>query len=158
MVVYALDVQTSVGDGRLDDGDSITYRFPGAVAPDSILTGWTGLVPQPVSAIVNREAGVTPERNDTITVNGTNQGALGTIDLGHNGYANDGGSGIFASSTMTMPDSRAVKIEVGGGSTAGTGTKGGVMQWSVGTATDFSGTRYCSCQAMESGHPPDREF
>ena len=158
LVVHDFDIQTSAGDGRLNNGDTITYRFPGHVAPGSILTGWTGLAPQPVSVFVDRQAGAAPGLNDTLTVNGTNQGALGTIDLGRFDYANGAGSGTFGSSTITMPDSRTVRIELGGVSISGTGTEGGVMRWSVGTATNTDGEQFCACQAMESGYPADREF
>jgi arylsulfatase A-like enzyme len=158
VVVRDFDIQTSNDDGKIANGDSITYRFPGSVNPGSILTGWTGMVPQKVAVRLTGQGGPPPGVNDIITVPGVNPGALGTIDLGQYDYGNGSGDPNFWDSTISMPDSRTVRIVLGGGSILGTGTAAGAMRWTVGTATGSSGSPFCSCQVLESGQPLDREF
>ncbi len=153
------DIQANNGNGLVGEGDTITYTFPSPVNPSTILTGWSGLVPQTVNVRLQKEGTPDAEQNDLVTVTGTNTNALGSISLGRFDYATEG-AGItdFPSSTMTMPDSRTVRVELHGASIPTTGTGTGAMRWTPGTATNTQGVQFCSCLVLESGWPLDREF
>jgi hypothetical protein len=156
----AVDIQTTnkAGGtvGRPESGDVITYTFSTAMAPGSIMTGWTGTSASVDVTFGNNACG---PANDSlfVTLVGTATPVnLGSVCLGSN-YAN--GNNKTSTSTMVMAGN-SVGITLGTVSNSiKTSTTPFAMQWTpVAAATDVSGNACSTTPATESGSPADIDF
>jgi hypothetical protein len=84
-------------EGKPEAGDTATFTYSSAPAPNSIVSGWSGSSPASVTATITQSAS-----NDLLTVSGT---ALGTVELKGN-YVSK--TVAFSSSSLTLSDDSIV--------------------------------------------------
>lgn len=156
----ASDVQAVNGGatvGRAEAGDTITLTFTEAMAPASVLPGWTGASTAVVVRINNVAGG---DRLEVWDAGNTNQVALGTVNLGRTDYvtANRTFGATGAPSTIVQAGA-TITVTLGGPSGAtGTAAGNGTMTWTPSTsATDAAGNPSTAASAAESG-TPDRDL
>jgi hypothetical protein len=170
--VRGADVQSANGAGtagRVDAGDSITFRYSKQMSPASIASGWSG----GSTAVTLRlrdgnVAGVgTGSSGDTVDVLiGGTPVNLGSVNL-RGDYIKTGKTSTFAAnmiattSTVNGVTTTVIIVTVGSLSSGGalrTATTGGAMIWTPSTsATDLTGVRSTNAPVTESG-ALDREF
>ncbi|MFB3737838.1 MAG: SipW-dependent-type signal peptide-containing protein [Candidatus Velamenicoccus archaeovorus] len=146
------DIQANVGNGIPGAGDVLVFTFSEAMAPGSILGGWTGSS-TPVQ-ILMRNGGCGTNDSATVLDAGGGSGVhLGTVCLGD--VIN--GNRTFGTSSMAMAGA-TVTVTLGG--TPG-GTKAAAdttLVWTPdGAATDVAGNP-CSTTAVSESGPLDTDF
>jgi hypothetical protein len=146
------DVQANVGNGIPEAGDQLTFSFSEAMAPTSILAGWSGTSTSVQVLIRNGGCGA----NDSAEVLDSGGGTgvhLGTVCTGD--IVN--GNRTFTTSTMAMSGT-TVTVTLGG---APGGTKAAAnttLSWTPSTlATDIAGNAMSATTVNESG-PLDTDF
>lgn len=156
----AVDIQTTNKTGgtvgRPESGDVITYTFSTAMAPGSIMTGWTGASASVDVTFGNNACGPANDSLFVTTVGTTTPVNLGSVCLGSN-YAN--GNNKTSTSAMVMTGNSVV-ITLGTVSNSiKTSTTAFAMQWTpVAAATDVLGNACSTTPATESGSPADIDF
>lgn len=137
--------------GKVDAGDVITFSFSEAIAPASILSGWTG-----TSTAVNVRLTDGGGSLDTLAVYDTTNTTklnLGDVAL----KANRTAAGARYAATMTMSGS-TVTVTVGGLISGATLPSASTtpMVWSPSTAaTDLAGNAMSAATATETGTDVD---
>jgi hypothetical protein len=142
--------------GKPEAGDVVAYTFSTAMAPASIMTGWTGASTSVDVTFGNNACGPGNDSLFVTLVGTTTPVNLGSVCLGSN-YAN--GNNKTSTSTMVM-SGNSVVITLGTVSNSiKTSTTAFAMQWTpVGTATDVLGNPCSTTPATESGSPADVDF
>jgi hypothetical protein len=149
----AMDLQATNGGlivGRPDLGDTIVLTFSEAMAPGSILAGWTGASTNIVVRVTNNAS------NDTVNVyNATNTTQLNLGTLQSQGNYVSANSTFGASGTPSTMIMSGVTVTITLGTMAGTvrtDNNNNIWTWSPSTAaTDLSGNPCEASTATESG-------
>ena len=126
--------------GKIEQDDTLTLTYSEPVTPGSILAGWHG----DTTAVDLRVTAAAAGHNDQIAVYAvdgvTPLGALGTVDLGQDGYVS---RDVTIPATMRMSGTRIVITmrapQHADESAFGTVTSAGTMRWREGSGTDAAG-------------------
>jgi hypothetical protein len=153
----ATDVQVANGGTahKMDAGDTLTFTYSEAMAPASILSGWTGTSTNVTLRVANNSS------NDLLSVynaaNTTKLAITGTTDLQLR--ANRVNSAAVFSATMVQTATKIVITVTGITSgTAQTSTKTTAMTWTPSSAaTDVAGNA-CATTAVNESSPTGKDF
>jgi hypothetical protein len=149
----ASDLQAVNGTGtanRIDAGDVLTFKFSEAMAPASILAGWTGAS---TAVYVHVNDNGTLDTLDVYDAANTNKLNLGSVAL----KADRTSGGARLAATMTMSGA-TVTLTLGAVASGSTRTASGTttMVWTPSTAaTDLAGNAMAAAAVTETGSDGD---